>query len=123
MVVSQEAKKIVKQPVREVAYNIEKNLELKHWHISYSDHFVLNGGEELYELFGVSPSFSGSTILSLWGHGARNVAFFVRIRSIKKETEIIAIAGGSESFFGTDWGRNKKIIDILFEFCNNKPSD
>ncbi len=78
-------------------------------------------GREIKEIFGISSNFGGTSLLSLFMHGARAVPYFIKLKQIdENETEIIIISGGTETIWMTDWGRNKKVAHKIYKFCLKK---
>jgi hypothetical protein len=109
---------IMTKPIKEMSINLLKKLEVEGWSIIYNETFRKINSKEVFEILGVTSSFGGITPLSLTMHGARSVSFFIKITEIKYDkSSLLIITSGSQSMFETDWGRNSKVGEKLFEFC------
>ncbi|MFH1751546.1 MAG: hypothetical protein ABH821_01245 [archaeon] len=116
--VKQQLKETLSVPAKTVFENLTKRLFKEGWDIVYSDSILDQNKKLVCEVFGVSSAFGGSTLLSLGAHGARYVPFFVKVKEIDStKSEVHIISGGSESWLGLDFGRNRKIVENLLKYC------
>jgi len=104
-------------------YKEEKNYQATHGKIMEKIRAELKDWEELYseinegdaEVLYLTGMFSGAGLIGLTRHGARKALLFIKIKQISEGTsKVIVITGGSESVWGTDWGRHKNNVDAIF---------
>jgi len=81
--------------------NIDWNLEFEH----------ISGKEA--ELVYLTGMFSGARVLALWSHGARKALVFIKLIESGSSTRLIVITGGSETFWGFDWGRHRRNVERI----------
>ena len=80
------------------------------WKVLFS-----NRSDDQAEVLYLTGMFSGAGILGLWNHGARKSLVFVKLYGRGRETEIRAIAGGTETWLGFDFRRHRNNVGTVFE--------
>ncbi|RMF78533.1 MAG: hypothetical protein D6737_14365 [Chloroflexi bacterium] len=118
----QQIRMLVDLDAETAANNLMANLRRASWTVSYSETFMTIDEVEVYQLFGISSAFAGATLSGFVNQGARHVPFFVKINSIDAHrSEVLIIAGGSQSVTGKDYGRNRNVAEKLQAFCRRPP--
>jgi hypothetical protein len=112
-VVKQEIKKEISLKPSVTYRNLLDGIKKEKWEIIYKE-------AEDMEVFGITSFFGGSTLLSVASEGGRYVTFFARIFPKGNRCEVLAIAGGSETWLGYDYGRNKKVVQKILDMCLGK---
>lgn len=121
MALTEEVDEVVEISVETVYKTLLDNLKYKGWMVNYMDEFADENGKEVREVFGVTTAFGASTFMSLFGHGARFVPFFVKVKEVEPgRSRIQIITGGSEDMFGFDYGRNKRVVQELLKLCTGE---
>ncbi|MFH1447938.1 MAG: hypothetical protein ABIG39_03675 [Candidatus Micrarchaeota archaeon] len=73
-----------------------------------------NKSKDEAEMVFLTGMFSGGGFLGLFSHGARKSMVFAKLFRKSNQTQVLAIAGGTESIWGTDFGRHKSNINRIF---------
>ncbi|MCX6644642.1 MAG: hypothetical protein NT043_05500, partial [Candidatus Bathyarchaeota archaeon] len=82
------------------------------------ENYKLADGTNVRTVVGNTSRLGGTTLLSAYFQGTRNVPFYVTLKEKGNQTEVSATALGSESVLKFDWGRNKKVAENLVGYCN-----
>ena len=122
MVAEYKLNPIINAPADVIFETLSANLERSSWHLSYSDGFTLDTGQDIRQLFGITSAFAGAGLKALLDHGAHHIPFFVKIESVDLErSDVLIIAAGSQSVTKSDHGRREKVASKLLELCTQEP--
>lgn len=117
MAISHKQEKLINLSINQSFQNLIERLDYELWEITHQDEFKVKD-RNIKEIFGISAPFGGSGIFSFFMNGATYVPFFVKLIEVSpRKTKVIAMSGGSESYFGTDYGRNEGVVQLILSFC------